>query len=224
MDKRINKLLLKALKSQINPHFLHNIFTSIVLLLKTGRIDKATDMLVSTADFLKTGLYGTEDLVQLEEEIKHAVSFVNIQNIRYNGQMQCTMEIDSVFKTCQVPKFILQPLIENAIHHGMKSSHTLHIQVKCMYTEENQLIIRIEDNGCGMTNEKLTSVISDMLNQTQTDHYGLSNVNERIQLEFGQSYGLTIYSHPDEGAVVEVHLPFIKGVMKHVGIYADDRG
>ncbi|MEK3724692.1 sensor histidine kinase [Paenibacillus sp. FSL H8-0034] len=205
MEKRINKLLFKALQSQINPHFLQNIFTSIMLLLKTGKSEEASKMLVATAKFLKTGLSGSKDLITLEEELEHVTNYVHIQSIRFEKQLAFYIEVDEAYYKVQIPKFIFQPIVENAIHHAMVKNRLLTIKISSQ-REDGDLIIIIEDDGKGMDLAQLAETINTMNNKAQSVHCGLSNVHERLNLEFGEAYGLEIESVYDAGTRIRMKI------------------
>ncbi|BFT74309.1 histidine kinase [Paenibacillus sp. P36] len=205
MEKRINKLLFKALQSQINPHFLQNIFTSIMLLLRTGKSEEASSMLVATAKFLKSGLSGSRDLVTLEEELEHVHHYVQIQNIRFDRQLLFYAEVDKVYYKVLIPKFIFQPIVENAIHHAMEKNQLLSIKISSEM-ESGNLMIMIEDDGKGMDPDQLANTIQMMRNNKQSVHCGLSNVHERLNLEFGEAYGLEIKSVYGAGTQVRMKI------------------
>ncbi|NOU62486.1 hypothetical protein GC096_00305 [Paenibacillus sp. LMG 31461] len=205
MEKRINKLLFKALQSQINPHFLQNIFTSIMLLLKTGKSEEASKVLVATAKFLKTGLSGSRDLVTLEEELEHVHNYVQIQNIRFDRQLLFNAEVDKAYYKVLIPKFIFQPIVENAIHHAMEKNRLLTIKISSEM-ESGNLIVMIEDDGKGMNSEQLVNTINTMHNNKQSIHCGLSNVHERLNLEFGEAYGLEIKSVYGTGTQIKMKI------------------
>jgi sensor histidine kinase YesM len=205
MEQRINKLLFKALQSQINPHFLQNIFTSIMLLLKTEKTQKATEMLVATAKFLKTGLSGSRELITLEEELEHVNNYIKIQSIRFEKELAFKIEVDEMYVKTQIPKFILQPIVENAIHHAMVKNQLLTIRVSSQ-RENDDLIIIVEDDGKGMDQTQLRIAINNMNDKSQSIHCGLSNVHERISLEFGEAYGLEIESASGEGTRIKLKI------------------
>ncbi|WP_168123335.1 histidine kinase [Paenibacillus sp. HB172176] len=205
MDKRIIKLLLKALQAQVNPHFLQNIFTSILLQLRQGKTQEAAEMLVATAKFLKTGLYGTKDLVPLGEEAEHVRHYIGIQNIRFDRQLICLLKIDDSDLNRKVPKFILQPLVENAIHHAMRKDRPLTIRIGGR-RDGTDYVLMVADDGLGMSGDALEEAVESMNSQYQTAHYGLSNVHERIVLEYGPGYGLTLESRAGEGTTITARL------------------
>ncbi|ULL16700.1 sensor histidine kinase [Paenibacillus sp. H1-7] len=206
MEKRINKLLFKALQSQINPHFLQNIFTSIMLLLKTGKSEEASKMLVATAKFLKTSLSGSRDLITLEEELEHVQNYIQIQSIRFEHQLVFQVNVDEAYYKVFVPKLILQPIVENAIHHAMEKNRVLTIRISSEITENNNLIILIEDDGKGMDAVQLANAIHTMYNKAQSAHCGLSNVHERLTLEFGEGCGLEIRSAKGTGTHIKMKI------------------
>ncbi|WP_214630385.1 sensor histidine kinase [Paenibacillus agaridevorans] len=208
LERRIHKLIRQALQAQINPHFLHNIFTSIMMLVKSGKNDKAANMLVDTAEFLKSGLYGTSELVRLQNELDHVNAYMKLQNIRHENQLKLVIDVDEPFKQIHTPKFILQPIVENSIHHGLEKDRLLTIRIQCYLEGPNTLNIVIIDDGKGMSPERFNEISDQLEKRTQTAHYGLSNVHERIYLEFGPPYGLLIEQSMERGTIVSIKLPY----------------
>ncbi|MBD2845570.1 histidine kinase [Paenibacillus sp. IB182496] len=206
MDRRINKLLLQALQAQINPHFLHNLFSSILLLLKVDKRAEASEMLKATARFLKSSLYGTRERVRLDEEAEHVRHYFEIQRIRHPGRLALALAIAPHDLGCKVPKFILQPLVENAIHHGLGQAGLLTIRIESR-REEAALILTVDDDGCGMSAARLQEVQRLLRDQAQTTHHGLANVHERIVLEYGASYGLQPSGREGIGTCMTLRLP-----------------
>ncbi|WP_391571250.1 sensor histidine kinase [Cohnella sp.] len=202
---------LKQLQSQINPHFLYNSFYALYRMAKAedlGNVVKMTQHLSKYYHFLtRTGM----DEVSLEKEIDHAKSYVEIQMIRFQGQIEVIWQaVPEDCKTIAVPRMILQPLIENAFQYGLeerKDNGRLHIVFE---REKDCLIIDIEDNGNNLTDRKLSELKSLMLTEDFTETTGIINVHKRLRLRFGESGGLCLARGDSGGLRVTLHIPYRK--------------
>ena len=194
---RLRKAEFELLQSQINPHFLYNTLDAIVWLAEAGEQKKVVSMVGSLSDFFRISLNQGQDILDV------------IQQMRYQDILQYEICVPEELNHCQIPKITLQPLVENALYHGIKNKRG-----KGMIRIEGELdgedcILLITDNGKGMTPERLEQVRKGIRNRKarETDIYGLYNVNERIRLNFGENYGITITSTYGEGTCVTVRLP-----------------
>ena len=208
-EKNQRKIQSKMLRYQINPHFLYNTLDAIVWLAEAGEQKKVVSMVGSLSDFFRISLNQGQDILDVKEELQHARSYLEIQQMRYQDILQYEICVPEELNHCQIPKITLQPLVENALYHGIKNKRG-----KGMIRIEGELdgedcILLITDNGKGMTPERLEQVRKGIRNRKarETDIYGLYNVNERIRLNFGENYGITITSTYGEGTCVTVRLP-----------------
>ena len=206
---RLRKAEFELLQSQINPHFLYNTLDAIVWLAEAGEQKKVVKMVGSLSDFFRISLNQGQDILDVKEELQHVRSYLEIQQMRYQDILQYEICVPEELNHCQIPKITLQPLVENALYHGIKNKRG-----KGLIRIEGELdgedcILRIVDNGRGMTPERLEQVREGIRNRKarETDIYGLYNVNERIRLNFGENYGITITSTYGEGTCVTVRLP-----------------
>ena len=206
---RLRKAEFELLQSQINPHFLYNTLDAIVWLAEAGEKKKVVSMVGSLSDFFRISLNQGQDILDVKEELQHVRSYLEIQQMRYQDILQYEICVPEELNHCQIPKITLQPLVENALYHGIKNKRG-----KGMIRIEGELdgedcILLITDNGKGMTPERLEQVRKGIRNRKarETDIYGLYNVNERIRLNFGENYGITITSTYGEGTCVTVRLP-----------------
>ena len=206
---RLRKAEFELLQSQINPHFLYNTLDAIVWLAEAGEQKKVVKMVGSLSDFFRISLNQGQDILEVKEELQHVRSYLEIQQMRYQDILQYEICVPEELNHCQIPKITLQPLVENALYHGIKNKRG-----KGMIRIEGELegedcILRITDNGKGMTPERLEQVREGIRDRKarETDIYGLYNVNERIRLKFGENYGITITSTYGEGTCVTVRLP-----------------
>lgn len=207
-EKRKSEL--DALQSQINPHFLYNTLDSIVWMIEGERYEDAVFMITQLASLFRISLSRGKTVISVEDELKHARNYMNIQKVRYKNIFEVRFDIDPEILQCCTVKLVVQPLLENAIYYG----------VECMdgdgeidvngYRREDDIYIEVRDNGLGIPENE----VEQLLKENNRVHkrgsgVGLLNVHNRIRLRFGEEYGLEIESEPDEGTTVRIHLPYI---------------
>lgn len=203
---------LNALQAQINPHFLYNTLDSIIWMIENENYDGAIIMVTALARFFRISLSKGKNVITVRDELEHARNYLTIQNIRYKNKFSYSIEADEETLYLTSIKLIIQPLIENAIYHGMEyMSGEGDILVKS-YKKNEDLYIDIIDNGLGMLQEVADKLLTEEVNNQQRkgSGIGLKNVHERIKLYFGEKYGLEIYSEPDEGTIIRIHMPSIE--------------
>ena len=200
---------LQLLQEQINPHFLYNTLDTIVWLAEGGQNREVVDMVTSLSEFFRTTLSGGKDFITIKEEMGHIESYLQIQKIRYQDILDYEVALDKSLEEYRILKLTLQPLVENALYHGIKNKRGKGMIRIDGEMEDSDCILRITDNGRGMTPERLGQVREGIRNRNacETEIYGLYNVNERIRLNFGEKYGITITSTYGEGTCVTVRLP-----------------
>lgn len=207
---RLRKAEFELLQAQINPHFLYNTLDAIVWLAESGEQKKVVSMVGSLSDFFRTSLNQGKDIVTIKEELQHVRSYLEIQQVRYQDILQYEIQVPEELEQYLIPKITIQPLVENALYHGIKNKRGMG-QIKVRGSlEDGYFKLTIEDNGIGIAPERLVQVknaISDS-SYAESDIYGLYNVNERIRLNFGEAYGISIDSIYGEGTVVSVALPY----------------
>ncbi|HZG83686.1 sensor histidine kinase [Paenibacillus sp.] len=199
-----------ALQAQINPHFLFNTLETIYwkVLALTGKPNEANRMLEHLSDLLKYSLDRPNRIVPLEKEIRHTMNYVHIQTARYKDKFDVVWDYDPDDCVYGVPKLLLQPLVENAIYHGIKEKDgPCALKVKVSRLPEG-LRIAVIDNGVGMTAERLAEV-RDMLRADGEPggHIGIVNTDKRIKLLYGEAYGIRIQSKRGRGTVVSLLVP-----------------
>ncbi len=197
---------LALLQAQINPHFLYNTLDAIVWLIEMEKNGQAVEMVTSLSAFFRFSLSRGRDIITLREEEQHVRSYLEIQQVRYQDILEYQIDIDPALWGYEIPKLTLQPLVENALYHGIKLKRGQgRIQVRGREAGED-ILLTVEDDGAGMTEERLAQ-LKEGLEKRQTVGFGVVTVHERLQLLFGPGYGLRVESRPGEGTRVEVRLP-----------------
>lgn len=207
---RLRKVEFQLLQSQINPHFLYNTLDAIVWLAEAGEQKKVVSMVGNLSEFFRTSLNQGKDIIPIREELQHVRSYLEIQQVRYLDILQYEIHVPGELHQYLIPKITIQPLVENALYHGIKKRRGRGKIVVSGEKKENYLLLKIEDNGIGISRERLLQVRDGIQNKvpTEKDIYGLYNVNERIRLHFGEKYGIFIESTYGEGTSVSVVLPY----------------
>lgn len=199
---------LDALQSQINPHFLYNALESITWMVEGERNNEAVFMISQLAKLFRISLSKGRTVISIKDELQHAQSYMNIQNIRYKNTFSIVFDVDAeLYSYCTV-KLILQPILENAINYGMSGMDDCgEIKVSGRKDRET-IVLSVTDNGIGMSEEVVEFALTEGNNiHKKGSGVGLVNVNNRIQILFGKEYGLQIESEPDEGTIVSIHIP-----------------
>lgn len=203
---------LDALQTQINPHFLYNTLDSVVWMIENEKYEGAVTMVTSLARLFRISISKGKSIISVKEELDHGAYYMAIQNVRYKNKFTYRIEASEDIKTKATVKLILQPMIENAIIHGMAymdEDDGGEIVIRA-YEKENQLIMEVEDNGCGMTEEQIREIQSGKNREKSPGSgIGMGNVHERIQIYFGKEYGVQIFSEPDEGTLIRINMPLL---------------
>lgn len=203
--KRISEL--KALQAQIQPHFLYNTLDSIIWMAEMGKVDEVVTMTSALSKLLRSSISKGEELIPISVELDHIENYLTIQNIRYRNKFTYAIEVEPNILNCRILKIILQPLVENAIYHGMKHlPERGHIRITGRKIE-GIIELKVMDNGVGMSKEKLRALMLKTHQPESGKGFGLHNVNHRIQLYFGEMYGLQFESELEEGTTVTVRIP-----------------
>jgi two-component system sensor histidine kinase YesM len=208
------KVALKALHAQINPHFLYNTLDSISWMIESDRREVATGLIKSLATFFRIGLSGGREIISIQDEVKHAESYLKIQKVRYQDKLDYLFDIDESVLQAPIVKITLQPLIENAIYHGikLKTDGRGIICITGAQVDDHTVRLTVVNNGPGMDERKLAELRAalqeaDITPETSGKGYSLQNINSRIKLYFGKEYGLHYSSNPKTGTRVEILLP-----------------
>lgn len=200
-----------TLQSQINPHFLYNTLDIIVWMIENEKQSEAVKAVTALARFFRISLSKGKSIIPVRDELEHVRNYLMIQHMRYKNKFSYSIEAEDEVLGLASLKLILQPMVENAIYHGMEfMDGDGEIKIRA-WKENNDLYLSVEDNGLGMTEEQVERLFTDTSHvpSRRGSGIGVKNVNERIHLYFGKDYGLSINSEPDEGTTVLMHLPAV---------------
>lgn len=208
-ERKMRHTELRLLQEQINPHFLYNTLDTIVWLVEGNATDKAVNMVVSLSDFFRIVLSKGKEIITLKEEEQHIRSYLEIQQVRYRDILEYDIQIPKELYQYKILKITLQPLVENSLYHGIKTKRgkgTIYVTGRL---ENDKIYLDVKDTGVGMNEAELASLRSKILKPCkETDSgFGLANVNERIRMNFGPEYGMTIDSKQGEGTWVQIVIP-----------------
>lgn len=200
---------LEALQAQINPHFLYNTLNSVVRMVGMSRNEEVVTMITSLSRLFRISLSQGKTIITVREELEHAHHYLTIQQMRFKHKFRFNMEADEETLDCLTLKLVLQPLIENAIVHGIEyDMDEGQIEIR-VYHEEAHLVLRITDNGVGMTEEQVARLLNGnaIVKSGAGSGVAVRNVHDRIQLYYGDAYGLEFASELEEGTTVWIRIP-----------------
>ncbi len=204
----LRKTELKALQAQINPHFLYNTLDAIGWLCEEERSRDAVEMVNALAKLFRISISRGHELITIEKELEHAGNYLKIQNFRYKNQFTYDFQVEEDCLEYYCNKITLQPIIENAIYHGLDRMVDEGCIVVRVYGEGEDVVLEVEDNGVGMTKEQCRSILQK--EPGDVSGIGIKNVNDRIKIYFGEDYGIMIESEPDVGTKVKICMPKLK--------------
>jgi two-component system sensor histidine kinase YesM len=210
-QRQLRKAEFELLQAQINPHFLYNTLDAIVWSAEAGNQKQVIQMVGSLSDFFRTSLNRGREIVTVREDLQHVCSYLEIQKIRYMDILEYEILVPEELNDYRIPKITLQPLVENALYHGIKNKRgggKITLQGR---EDKESFYIEVLDDGIGMSEDRLRTVQRGLAEKApqESELYGLYNVNERIRLNFGDEYGIKITSEYGKGTMVEVRLPKI---------------
>lgn len=208
VEKAKRKTELKALQDQINPHFLYNTLDSIVWMSEVGNNKDVVKMTSSLAKLFRISISKGDQFITVEEELEHIKSYLTIQKIRYGNKLEYHLNVDETLMKNKILKIIIQPLVENAIYHGIKNmpgTGTINLNVE---KRDENMVITVRDDGVGMDQETIDKIMNEAQTKaTKAEGVGINNVIERIKLNYGEEYGLRYESEVYCGTQVEIILP-----------------
>ena len=208
-ERKMRHTELRLLQEQINPHFLYNTLDTIVWLVEGNAPDKAVNMVVSLSDFFRIVLSKGKDIITLKEEEQHIRSYLEIQQVRYRDILEYDIQIPEELYQYKILKLTLQPLVENSLYHGIKTKRGKGKIFVTGRLENDKIFLDVKDTGVGMAEAELAALRSKIAKPCkETDSgFGLANVNERIRMNYGPEYGMTVHSKLGEGTWVQVVIP-----------------
>src|SRR5690554_177591 len=210
-EKQKRKAELKALQAQINPHFISNVLNKARLLAQMQKADNLEGLMTNLIELLRLSMRTDEDLITVREEMKYLRSYINIQQFRYLNKFTVDFEIEDEILGCKIPRFLLQPVLENSISHGIEPKKGPGVIEIKGFSYKERLIFTITDDGVGIPPEKIGRLLDgDKQRENTYSGIGIRNVQERIKLYFGEEYGLHIDSSLNCFTTVEITLPVKK--------------
>jgi two-component system sensor histidine kinase YesM len=208
-EKRRNEM--KALLSQINPHFLYNTLDSIVWMAEAGKNREVVHMTTALARLLRRSISSDQELFTIRQETDYVKNYLDIQQMRYKDKLDYEMVIDEAILEKPVIRLVLQPLAENAIYHGIKYKGGRGLIRIEAYQEGRDIILKVTDNGKGMTEEQMKSIFQKHKVNYERNGVGVYNVQTRLKLYYGREYGLCYESCPGVGTAAIVRIPDMEG-------------
>lgn len=203
-----HKIQFQLLQAQVNPHFLYNTLDTIIWMVESGMHDSAVEMLNNLSIFFRTALSKGEDIIPLSEEIRHTRSYLEIQQARYSDVLEYQIELPVKMEEIMIPKLTLQPLVENALYHGIREKRGQSTITVSFEDRGDDICIYVIDDGIGMQPQKLRQ-IQQGLNENDRIGFGMSAVQSRLKIYFGDQYGVHISSVYGEGTQVQILVPKI---------------
>ncbi|MDY3369304.1 sensor histidine kinase [Zhenhengia yiwuensis] len=210
-QKKLRKSELKVLQSQINPHFLYNSLDTIIWLGEREECEKVVQMTAALARYFRLSLSKGKEVITIYEEVEHVKHYLQIQKIRYASKLTYTIEVSPDIFDEMIVKIVLQPLVENALYHGIKDLEEGGYIRVWGFREGNNIILEVYDNGKGMSREQIKNILKVPSSTSITKGgVAIKNVHERIQVYFGQDYGLSYESEYGKWTKVRITIPVIE--------------
>lgn len=210
-QKKLRKSELKVLQSQINPHFLYNSLDTIIWLGEREECEKVVQMTAALARYFRLSLSKGKEVITIYEEVEHVKHYLQIQKIRYASKLTYTIEVSPDIFDEMIVKIVLQPLVENALYHGIKDLEEGGYIRVLGFREGNNIILEVYDNGKGMSREQIKNILKAPSSTSITKGgVAIKNVHERIQVYFGQDYGLSYESEYGKWTKVRITIPVIE--------------
>lgn len=211
-QENLKKAELRALQAQINPHFLYNTLDTIIWMAESHKTDQVIEIVGALSKFFRISLSKGRDWITIQEEVERTQSYLTIQKMRYRDIMDYKIEMDGRVANNTILKLILQPLVENALYHGIKNKRqggTIIVRVN--QKDEDEILLEVEDNGIGFTPEKMEQIRRELEDDSGDirleSGFGIGNVNKRVRLYYGKQYGLTVTSEYNSGTRVALVIP-----------------
>jgi two-component system sensor histidine kinase YesM len=206
--KRVMEI--RQLEERINPHFVFNVLETLRYEVMIDA-SKASEMIMAFANILRYSIYYEDTIVPLKTDIEYVKDYLMLQKMRYNRRLTYSIDITEEVMECKIPKLIIQPIVENALKHGMQNVESINVNITASI-ENGNLKISVQDNGTGIESEILDELIKDLEREdVYKEHIGMYNSHRVVRLLYGQPYGLKIESTYGKGTIVNIILPINKG-------------
>jgi two-component system sensor histidine kinase YesM len=211
-QENLKKAELRALQAQINPHFLYNTLDTIIWMAESKKTDDVVDIVTALSSFFRISLSKGMDWITIGEEVERIRNYLTIQKMRYRDILDFKIEVDADVVENTILKLLLQPLVENALYHGIKNKREGGtISVRARRSGEDEILLEVEDDGIGFTPKKLAQLRAELNDDSGEikieSGFGIGNVNNRIRLYYGRSYGVSIRSEYNTGTCVTMVIP-----------------
>lgn len=207
-EKKKHELEFKVLQNQINPHFIYNVINSIKVMAMIQKSDGIYKTATSLGALLKETSKGNRDFITIAEELDLLEKYIEIQKIRKSGLIMSEYNVEEELDQYTIPRFTLQPIVENAIIHGFEGKRGMGIIEVTVKSANDEILIEVKDNGLGISEDKLSGILTeDELSETTYNKVGLKNINERLKLIYGEKYGLSITSKESVYTSVSILIP-----------------
>jgi len=206
MEEQKKEFAIRVLQAQINPHFLYNTLNTIDYMVDVGRKEDTHEIISILVALLKSALNRSGDMVPLSEELRYLKDYAALMNYRYADKFQLEISVPKQHMQYRVPKLILQPLVENALFHGLSPLDGVGTVCVNAYDDEDFFKISVQDNGVGIPSDKL-SELTNLDAEKADGSVGLWNVNIRIKTHYGDLFGISVYSKEGMGTTVIIRLP-----------------
>lgn len=211
-QENLKKAELRALQAQINPHFLYNTLDTIIWMAESKKTDRVVEIVTALSNFFRISLSKGMDWITIGEEVDRINSYLTIQKMRYHDILDFKIELDETAAEHTILKLMLQPLVENALYHGIKNKRrggTITIRIR--RRGQGEILIEVEDDGIGFTPDKLAQLRAELEDDSGDikleSGFGIGNVNKRIRLYYGKPYGLSVQSEYSTGTLVTLVIP-----------------
>ena len=203
---KLRGIELSLIQAQINPHFLYNTLDAIVWLIETKKNEEAEEMVTSLSTYFRSFLSNGKDIITLAEEEQHVRSYLEIQQVRYRDILAYEIDIDPAVEHCLIPKMTLQPLVENAIYHGIKPKRGKGLLRVTGKRCGGWAVLRVEDSGIGMSEEQLAALRRKVEGEDETS-FGLVAASKRLKLMYGSACTFAIESEAGQGTCISIRIP-----------------
>jgi len=210
-QQKLRKAQLAALQAQINPHFLYNTLDSVCWLAREEKKSEIISTVTALTRLLRIGLSKGDEIISIGQEIEHVRNYLIIQKMRYGSILDYAIEVPEELKDCRIVKLVLQPLVENALYHGIKNKNAPGVIDIRAAQDNGAIVFRVSDTGIGMAADKIRALEQALRDpEGRTDSFGLRNVSDRIRICFGNGHGLSFASAPGEGTTVSFSIPLVR--------------